>query len=257
MAYSEIIPADPALHPLVECFWVNQSDRYYQPVQRIVPDGCVDIIYRLPVSQLSVPKKQPGQSLTPILVGTMTQPIMAYHQPMYNYLGIRFRPGGIAAFIDKPLYAFTDAVCPIDAVQPILGTFIQRQLAEEENWPGRISLLETHFTNSLRLPLVLPTAFPAVVQYLLDKNGQTSLLQLSQVANRSPRQVERLFLQYVGVSPKLLARIVRFRYVKALLDSGTTDSLMGIAFDNGYTDHAHLTKEFKAFAGLTPSAYAG
>ena len=94
-----------------------------------------------------------------------------------------------------------------------------------------------------------------VVDCILAEKGQTTLAQLSEVAGLSARQLERLFLKYVGISPKLLARIARFRHVKTILDNTPDDSLMGIAFDNGYTDHAHLTKEFTAFAGLTPSAY--
>ncbi len=259
MSYFERIPLETSLHSLIECFWVHQVEEFQPPSQthRIVPDGCMDVIYRLPHVRFTANLPHLDKRRTPTLVGTMTQPILNHPQPTHDYLGVRFRPGGIAAFIDKPLHIFTDTIGPVDAVHPSLGTFIQRQLEETQNWADRILLLETHLTDALRLPPGLPVSFPAVVQYILDQNGQTSLLQLSRVADLSPRQLERLFQRYIGVSPKLLARIVRFRHVKAILDMGTTDSLMGVAFDNGYTDHAHLTKEFSLFAGLTPSAYLG
>lgn len=255
MSYFEVSPTEAILRSFVECFWVHETTVIANFTHRVLPDGCVDIIYHLPSFQVSVNNTYLSRRIAPAIVGTMTQPVTAQLYPAHNYLGIRFRPGGIAAFIHTPLYAFTDRISPVDSINPSLGSSLQNRLEKLGVWSERIQLLEACLLRVLSHSSGLLVPIVPIVQFMLTEKGQISIPQLSRMSRLSPRQLERLFHQFVGVSPKLLARIVRFRHVKTILETDTDDSLMSIAFDNGYTDHAHLTKEFKAFAGLTPSAY--
>ncbi len=172
-----------------------------------------------------------------------------------DYLGIRFRPGGLFPFINTPLQLITNARVGIDSVVPALGSRLREQLLAAPSWPQRLRVLEFSLLKYVGRSSPLPAPLGPVVQHILTMKGTTPVERLSVQANLSRRQLERLFNQYVGISPKLLSRIIRFRHVKAVMKNRSGDSLMGIAFDHGYTDHAHLTREFKAFSGLTPSAY--
>lgn len=253
--YTEFEPTEPILGPLVECFWVNQSTGNPNEIQRVVPDGCVDVIYRFAALAGTAGNRVHYKSLQPTLVGTMTQSIITPIHALYDYLGIRFRPGGIAAFIQVPLWTLTNTIRPVDTLYEPLGTPIQKRLEKAGSWPNRFQVLETCLMDLLLQTNYPLTAIMPVIRQLLHYKEHIPTAHLGQVATLSSRQVERLFRQYVGVSPKMLVRIIRFRHVRTILDTRTNDSLMGVAFDNGYTDHAHLTKEFKAFAGITPSAY--
>lgn len=71
-------------------------------------------------------------------------------------------------------------------------------------------------------------------------------------AGLSPRQLRRRFHAAVGYGPKTLERVLRFRRVVDALDGGRTD-LASIAFDAGYADQAHLTRECTRLAGLSPA----
>jgi AraC-like DNA-binding protein len=255
MAYFEINPTQEILRLYVECFWVHQTRAIPKFTQWVLPDGCLDVIYYLPGFELSLEVPYLRQRIVPSIVGTMTKPTTTPLYPGQDYLGIRFKPGGFASLMRTPLYTFTDTTSPLDGFHPSLGSSLQKQLEQLSNWSERIGLLETHLLDCLYYSSAQLPPIVTAVQYLLSEKGNVSIPRLSRAACLSPRQLERLFNQYVGVAPKLLARIIRFRHVKAILETNTEDSLMGIAFDSGYTDHAHLTKEFKAFAGLTPSAY--
>ncbi len=172
-----------------------------------------------------------------------------------DYLGVRFRPGGLFTFINTPLYLLTNTHLGIDSVTPALGSRLRERLLAIPAWSQRLQVLESALLQCLRPNNPLGISLPLLVQHILAAKGQTPVAQLSRQANLSRRQLERLFNQYVGISPKLLSRIIRFRHVKSVMKTRNGDSLMGIAFDHGYTDHAHLTRDFKAFSGLTPSAY--
>jgi transcriptional regulator GlxA family with amidase domain len=71
----------------------------------------------------------------------------------------------------------------------------------------------------------------------------------------SVRTLERAFDETVGVSPKTLARIVRFRRALVLLDAPRRASFAAIALDCGYADQSHLVRDFRDFAGGPPTAY--
>jgi transcriptional regulator GlxA family with amidase domain len=69
------------------------------------------------------------------------------------------------------------------------------------------------------------------------------------------RRIERRFERRLGISPKAHARIIRFQAAVASLGAPDMSGWADRAFACGYADQAHLTREFKALAGLSPSDY--
>ena len=63
----------------------------------------------------------------------------------------------------------------------------------------------------------------------------------------------RRFREHVGLPPKALARILRFERAAERLRGGA--DLSDAALDSGYYDQAHFNRDFKAFAGVTPTEY--
>jgi AraC-like DNA-binding protein len=64
------------------------------------------------------------------------------------------------------------------------------------------------------------------------------------------RQVERDFDTWLGLSPAVYARLVRFQRAAATITAGR--ALADAAFDSGYADQAHLTRAVRQFASVTP-----
>ncbi|HWV37343.1 MAG TPA: helix-turn-helix domain-containing protein [Vulgatibacter sp.] len=73
--------------------------------------------------------------------------------------------------------------------------------------------------------------------------------------NPGHRHFIALFRREVGLAPKLLLRLLRFQRAVAALSSGPLASLAAVTQDAGYADQAHLTREFRALAGITPGRY--
>jgi len=69
------------------------------------------------------------------------------------------------------------------------------------------------------------------------------------------RTLERRFRREIGLPPKRLARIARFHAVVRTLDRGRKPDWAMLAVGAGYYDQAHLIRDFRAFAGMTPGAY--
>jgi AraC-like DNA-binding protein len=83
-------------------------------------------------------------------------------------------------------------------------------------------------------------------------------LQVNDIAERyaiSPRQLERKFKQQIGVSPQTFINVLRNRAALAAIKKRNNCSLLKIALEYGYYDHAHLSKEIKRFTGAAPSQF--
>lgn len=91
-----------------------------------------------------------------------------------------------------------------------------------------------------------------VVQHIAARHG---LLKVDDVAVRfgkSRRQMERVFLQTVGVSLKFFCMISRLTHAADLIVQPTSRSLTAVAHDAGYSDQAHMTRDFTRLAGVSP-----
>ena len=80
--------------------------------------------------------------------------------------------------------------------------------------------------------------------------------QLSAASGMSARSLQRLFADYVGVSPKWVMRRARLHEAAERADSGEFVDWAELAADLGYADQAHLSRDFTATIGVPPTSYA-
>jgi transcriptional regulator GlxA family with amidase domain len=71
-------------------------------------------------------------------------------------------------------------------------------------------------------------------------------------AGTSRRHLERLFREWVGVGPKVLARLARFQAAAALLLRAPQLPLAAVSADSGYFDQSHMVRDFLALGGTSP-----
>ena len=69
------------------------------------------------------------------------------------------------------------------------------------------------------------------------------------------RQLQRQFDETIGISPKTLARTIRFEAIRERLMFDANANLTDLAYEFGHTDQAHFIKDFKAFTDKTPSEF--
>ena len=250
MRYSEIIPQSP-LNQFIECFWTLESSAPSTQPERILPDGCVELIlnFGAEFSQHCDDgrKRQPRN----FLVGQMTGPIMISPAGAVQILGIRFHPGGTLPFLRMPLHEITDQVVELGGLSSTLERDLLRVTSQPESLSEKIraveSFLTAQLTNSKHNSWLMRLAARVV-----DSRGLVSVDQLAKDAGISSRQLERRFLREVGVGPKLLGRIIRFQQVFRAVEQRNA-AWADIALECGYYDQPHLIRDFNQFAHQTPT----
>ena len=96
----------------------------------------------------------------------------------------------------------------------------------------------------------------ALVSRITADPGLRRVDQLSAASGMTARSLQRLFADYVGVSPKWVMRRARLHEAAERADSGEPVDWASLAADLGYADQAHLTRDFTATIGISPTRYA-
>lgn len=250
MNYCEIKPQYP-LSSFVECFWTLESDVPSPQPERILPDGCVELILNFG-SQFSQ-HDDDKRRLQPrsFLVGQMTGPILISPTGPVQLLGIRFHPGGTLPFLRVPLDEITDQVVDLGGLSSKLERDLLRVTAHVSSLADKTAAVEEFLTTQV-LSAKNDSWLMMLAARIVDTGGLVSVDQLATDAGISSRQLERRFLREVGLGPKLLGRIIRFQQVFRAVAQDHS-AWAAIAIECGYYDQAHLIRDFNHFARQTPA----
>jgi len=250
MRYREIIPQSP-LNKHIECFWTLESSVPSTQPERILPDGCIELILnfgdRFSQHCDHTRKLQPKN----FLVGQMTGPIMISPSGPVQLIGIRFHPGGTLPFLRVPLHEVTDQVVELGSLSSALEGDLLRVTSESPVLSEKIRTIERLLTMCLAKSKYDSWLMNAAAR-IVDSRGLIAVDELAGDAGISSRQLERRFLREVGVGPKLLGRIIRFQQVFRAVEQ-SNNAWAEIAIECGYYDQAHLIRDFNRFAQQTPA----
>lgn len=177
-----------------------------------------------------------------------------YSGSPFRLLSIQFQPGVLTKFLRVPLPEFTNV--RIDA-ESVLGTEIrqvQEQLVNAPTYAAILQQVEAYLWRRLQRLHIVFEPFDRALRTLDTTPHGYSLDQLAQAACLSVSQLERRFVQQLGVNPKLYARISRFSRAHALKQAQPELDWLHVALACGYYDYQHLVKDFRQFAHDTPPA---
>jgi AraC-like DNA-binding protein len=166
-------------------------------------------------------------------------------------------PGGLGAFISGSAAELTDRVVPLGQALGTDEAALLRQVTAEPGEAARIALLAAALEQAVDPERREPALSVAEVARLAESDRTVRRLgDLCERSGLGQRTLQRMFLQYAGVSPTWVIRRYRLLEAAETVREGTPVSWAEIAAALGYADQAHLTRDFRAAIGQTPAAYA-
>ncbi len=250
LSYREM-PPPASLHDLVECAWTMRGSVPDGATQynRVLPDGCMDVIFNLSSNGDVLPDEQRA-----FVVGTMTRAEVYIAPRRVDFLGIRFRPGGITRILGACASELTNGSQPLATWFGAAATLLTERLAEQDSTEVRLNTMWSALHDRVgrgrsarRDPLVR-----GADTLIHASRGSVSITDLASQLTVSERTMERVFAEEIGLSPKLACRIARFRHAIDVLHGVPEAALGRVAYHTGYFDQPHFNREFMAFAGITP-----
>lgn len=255
--YREFRPA-AALGAEIECYWsIGGAPEIDAPIERILPDGCVEAIFHLdePFREFAEDGRSRRQPAN-LVVGPATRFLLIQPPSRVRTVGIRFRPAGARFLLPIPMHTIAGRSAPIDDLLGPAGRRLRESAGDAADAEGAVSALEREMLDRLRLrPSPTGARIGSMVGAILRSRGRLPVAELARRAGLSARQIERRFLDEVGLTAKALSRLARFQAVMGAATGRadrTSFDWAGLAFDCGYSDQAHLIREFREFSGETP-----
>ena len=241
--YQEFAPPAP-LRPFVRVIWTYAAPDPSPTIQRVAPDGCPELIFHL-----GAPYAEQGEDgvfrLQPaaLFAGQMTRPLVMRPTGPTELVAVRFEPDGARDFLGLPLSEATDR--RLDMVERLHGFS-----APAGDPAGQVA---------------------AFVAWLTARSGGWSLdpairAEVATAAGERPtpvrspgeqRALQRRFADRVGVSPRMLRSIFRFRRVfDHAADPDAVETWLGAGLEAGYFDQSQMARDFRRFLGCTATDWA-
>ncbi|MFF3321182.1 DUF6597 domain-containing transcriptional factor [Streptomyces sp. NPDC002889] len=251
---------DPRLRPYLEHYWLIDWDLTEPYASHVVPHPCVNIVFQ------QYGDEPAWAEVAGIGLKLFTQKLTGRGR----VCGVQFRPGGFRPLApDRPVSDWTGRRVPLAEVLPGTGQDTVDAVVAPEQEDARVAALDSFLLDLS--PEADPQAREAMelVDRIRFDRSIRRVAELAAAEGVSARSLQRLFAAYVGVGPKWV--ILRYRIHEALEraenaeNAGHAEHTEGeaagldwaaLAAELGYSDQAHLVRDFTATVGVPPTAYA-
>jgi AraC-like DNA-binding protein len=253
MRYREA-PPPPDLAPFVRCLWALEDARDADEPERVLPDGCAELIvhYGAPMARETDDGRLQSQPAA-IVSGQLRTAARLRARGPIGMVGARFQPWAAGPFLREPLAGLTGRIVPLEALWAAEAGRLAERVGTATDDATRLAALAEHLRARRPGPDGTARALSAAHGWIAASRGAIAVEEIARRLGWSRRRLERRFAVAVGLPPKALCGIERFRHVVARLGApaAARPRLADLAVDAGYADQAHLARAFRALAGVS------
>ena len=260
MLYLERIPAAP-LAPHVRMLWYAQVFSAAHRRERVLPNGCVQIILNLARDYvLDCPEGQPDLRRPPaLIVGARSVYEIIDSSDMVDLIGMVFSPGGFTPFASDATHLFSNQTVALDSLWGNAAQKLRDRLRELTTPEARLDWLEQFLRDRFAPRLDTRSRSPQIqfaLRWFAHNPSIASVRETSHQIGWSERRFSQVFREEVGLTPKVWCRIQRFQCAVRQLHAGVDVRWAELALDCGYYDQSHFANEFRAFSGVDATTYS-
>ncbi|HEV2700339.1 MAG TPA: helix-turn-helix domain-containing protein [Steroidobacteraceae bacterium] len=246
---------DAPLDRYVRFLWWSQRDTPQDYCEYIFPSGGVQLLFTLHETPIicwpSVPSARPVEWSGSVVHGPQQNYYISGPKPRGAVAGVAFRPGAAGAVLGVAAPDLVDQHVALSALWGKPGQELHDRLMAAPDHLAVFRILEQSLNTRIQRSLV---AHPAIA-HALRSRSRARIAELQHETGYSAKHFIALFKSAVGITPKHYWRIQRFNTVLRCLAAEGDCNLAETAAAVGYSDQAHMTREFREFAGITPTQY--
>jgi AraC-like DNA-binding protein len=251
-------PPHPALAGHVLRYWAF-AERYPAPVRRReLPSPEVVVMVSFgPELRLLDARDQSGTARPhwSFVAGLTEASIVTEMDGVSDALQLNLTPLGAYCLLGLPMDELANRIVSFDDVLGPAGPELRERLACAPSSARRFELLDDYFCERLA---EAPSPAPGVLaawHAMRESEGRARVGSLARDLGWSRRRLAARFREQVGLTPKAAARVLRFSRAIRLVEGHPRPSWAELALDCGYYDQAHFNRDFRQFAGSTPTEY--
>lgn len=257
--------ARPALRPFVKQIWASslptaESTQARFRQEKVLPTAYMHLVFRLdtPLILLDSHKRPTALRIAPeqgIIGGARASYYLKDNQQASRSVGAMLQAGAAQILLGARADELAHCHTPLSDCWGRLSFEIHDKLAGLDSLQQQIDCFEDYLCKQLQLSAAL--LWPGLTPALQALEQGLSIEQVVKQSGFSHRYFNHLFQSAVGLSPKRYSRVRRFSQLLTQVKANAQSaySWADLALDLGYSDQAHLSREFQTFAGLSPRRY--
>jgi AraC-like DNA-binding protein len=186
------------------------------------------------------------------LAGLHTAPSFVEGDACWACIELRLTPLGAHRLLGVPMHELANRTVPLEELLPHTDE-LGDSLRATPSWQERFDLLESFLVRRIADAALTSEAIEWSWRRLRSSHGRAPVSALADELGWSHRRLIARFREQLGLTPKALARVIRFDRAVTLLSRPPLSGLAGVAYDCGYYDQAHMNRDFRELAGTTPA----
>lgn len=235
----------PPLSEFVDFLWTYDGYVPAHAQERLLPTGTMELVFTMDArgrlgSGLAGPRSEFATLNT-------THP--------FSVIAVHFKPGGGVPFFGVPISELHNSDVTLDLVWGSDAIAVRDRLWTARSAAERFRILEQQLVNRARGVFERHPAVRYALEVFDRSRGSRRVSGVVEQIGLSSRRFIDVFQSEVGLSPKSFCRIRRFNEVLGRIEDRDEVDWADVALSCGYFDQAHFNHDFRAFAGLSPSAY--
>lgn len=261
MLYRLYSPPPPLGH-FVELLWLYEGFRPAHPRERLLPTGTVELVIDLREDRVRTHGRRdihkPISLSGSVVCGAHSEFFVIDTAAQDGVMGVHFRPGGAYPFLKLPAGELHNQRVDLSVLWGRRRASELREHLLAAATPGaKLRVLEQALLEKARGEFDRHPAVAYAIHEFQASPGPHSIRDVSERTGLSARHFIDLFEKEVGLTPKLFCRVQRFQRVLRMIQRGGCIDWTDLALQCGYYDQAHFIHDFRAFSGISPTAYLG
>jgi AraC-like DNA-binding protein len=254
-------PIHPLLRPFIAAA-VGYRSESPPGVHRGLPSPYLTVVVTLDAPLVLAahpdPRQAPGR-YDALLGGLHTRPALISQTGPQAGVQLSLTPLGARALLGIPAGQLASLDFPVTDVLGADGAELTDRLRSAPDWAGRFAALEAVLLRRARLDTAVAPELAEAWRLTTVSGGRLRVAELAGRVGWSQRHLAARFRAETGLGPKEAARVVRFdrarRALAARVAGGRAADLAALAVAAGFADQAHLTREWQAMSGLSPTRW--
>jgi len=253
-------PATRALQPFVKNYtwYIDRASRISRRIQ--VPHTKIVLIIALGTRMRVVDPRVDAtreRRLGTYVAGLFDRQVFTEYDGVSEGIQVDFTPLGAQRLLGISMTEVTNTVVTLSDILGSRARQFEEQLLDTPGLEARMDLVEAFILRRMAESEPAPQAIDWAVRQIHVSGGKVSIGSLAEATGQGHKRLIANFREHVGMPPGTISRLVRFeRAVAGIHRDRVGARLSEIALDAGYYDQSHFNREFRAFSGLTPLAYA-
>ncbi|MFE4634531.1 helix-turn-helix domain-containing protein [Streptomyces sp. NPDC056773] len=193
--------------------------------------------------------------------GLMRRSVAIHHDGRQQGVQVALTPLGARAIYGMPAAELAHRLVPLDELLGALGVELVDRLRAATACAARFAVLDEVLLRAVgrgaggdRVHRVRPEVAEAW-RRLVAARGCVQVGEVAAELGWSRRYLTERFRGEVGLSPKTLARVLRFEHAHDLAAARNPLPWADVATISGYADQAHLVRDWREFTGRSPTAW--